>query len=65
MNKEKENALMVIWEWLQVKRAFQYVPWVLNQDSEDYDPIKAAVQQKQDDILLDLKRILGRLGREN
>ena len=53
-----ESVALAVWEWLQNKKAQKYVPWVLDPKSKDYDPIKAAKQETQDELLGELESVI-------
>lgn len=47
-----------IWQWLQNRKAVQFVPWVLDKNSGHYNPVKVAVQNERDKIYAELERVI-------
>lgn len=48
----------MVWKWLQEQKCIEYVPWVRNTNSRDYDPIKTARQQERDELLASLEEVI-------
>ncbi len=44
-----------IWQWLMDASRVTYVPWVLNEKSPDFDPMKKHEQEVRDKLLDQLK----------
>ena len=47
-----------VWKWLQHQKCIEFVPWVLNPDSEQYDPVSAARQEERQSLLADLEKTI-------
>ncbi len=47
-----------IWVWLQEKKRIEYVPWVVNERSAGYDPVKKEIQKAKKQLLDELETIM-------
>ena len=47
-----------VWEWLKKERATQFVPWVIEPSSKQYDGVKHARQDERDKLLDSLERCI-------
>lgn len=57
-DRRGNKVAKAVWAWLQEQKAIQYVPWVVNPESDNYDPAKAKEQEQRDKILGDLERVI-------
>ena len=60
MTEEQKGNIVAkaVWTWLQERKHFQYVPWVLDPTHEKFDPLKQARQTERDELLADLDRCI-------
>ena len=58
VERQGNHVARAVWVWLHRKLAVQYVPWVTDPKSKDYDAIKAAKQQERHKLLNDLKILM-------
>lgn len=49
---------IAVLEWLQAAKSNTYVPWVLNLESDSYDPVKAAIQESETRLLESLEQCI-------
>lgn len=57
-DRRGNKVAKAVWVWLQEQKSIQYVPWVVNPESDKYDPVKAKEQEQRDKILGDLERVI-------
>ena len=60
MTEEQKGSIVAtaVWKWLQERKLTQYVPWVLDPTSAQFDPLKQARQTERDELLADLERCI-------
>lgn len=59
LEDERGNIIATnVWKWLQRKRAYHYVPWVLNPKHGKFNAVKKAQQDERDKLLSELEQII-------
>jgi hypothetical protein len=54
-NRRGNYVATAVWNWLRRVSLVEFVPWVLDETSPGYDPMKAHEQSVRDKLLADIK----------